>query len=437
MQTGRVNRRFLGIGALFVLGLGGAIGAVTEKARSGAAPPAVAVRPAATAALAVGLSEVVKRELPAVVNISTSKTVKIAADEGSLFNDPMFRRFFGEQGRNPMRPHSQKEHALGSGVIVSKDGYLLTNSHVVDKATQIDVTLSDKREFKARLVGADPKTDIAVLKIDATNLPTLTFADSSRVQVGDYALAIGNPFGVGQTVTLGIVSAKGRGNLGIEEYEDFIQTDAAINPGNSGGALVNSQGDLVGIKTASISPNSGGNNGVGFAIPSNLAHSVTNQLVNQVEVQHAFTAVTLQPGKPALAQAFGLSGSRGALVGDVSPNTPASRAGLQSGDVIVEFNGEPVMDSNQLRNNVSMMAPGTSATLKVIRDGHERQVPVTLGDMPANLGSLKGEKGSGNEQSGSGMLEGVSVQEITKDARQSLNLPASVTGVVVVSVDSD
>ena len=330
--TSHLNRKIVLAGAIAAFGLAGIVGAAVDRAVSGhGAPPAVTVRSDATAAPAAGFASVVKKDLPAVVSISTSKTVKQTA-----ISDPLFERFFGNGGMR--MPSNRKEHALGSGVIVSPDGYILTNNHVVDNATEINVVLLDKRELKAKLVGGDAKTDIAVLKIDAGNLPTVTFANSARVQIGDYALAIGNPFGVGQTVTMGIVSATGRGNLGIEDYEDFIQTDAAINPGNSGGALVNSQGDLIGINTAIISPNSGGNNGVGFAIPSNMARSIMDQIVTRGKVSRAYIGVTLQPVTPALAKAFGMKEAKGALVGEVNADAPAARAGIKPGDVILEMN---------------------------------------------------------------------------------------------------
>jgi len=435
----KLRGRLVLAGVVLAIGIGGAIGVAAEKVThphaAQAAAPVVAVRAAAAAEPSAGFSAVVKRDLPAVVNISTSKVVKVASDqEGFPFMDPFFQRFFGDQTPSYSRPRNEQEHALGSGVIVTKDGYILTNNHVVDKATQITVTLSDKREFKARVIGTDPKTDVALLKVDAGQLPTLTFADSSRVQVGDYALAIGDPFGVGQTVTLGIISATGRGNLGIEDYEDFIQTDAAINPGNSGGALVNTQGDLIGINTAILSPGSGGNNGVGFAIPANLARQVMDQLVTHGKVTRAYLGVTLQPLTPSLAKAFGLSEAKGALVGDVSPNAPAVRAGIRPGDVILALNGEPVVDTNQLRMKISMMAPASSVTLKIARNGGVRDVPVTLGEMPGNYGS--GSIGGGQEQTGTGLLDGVTVQNLTPNARRNLNLPPQTTGVVVTDIDA-
>ncbi|MCC6364041.1 MAG: DegQ family serine endoprotease [Bryobacterales bacterium] len=430
----RFRHQMLIGGLLAVFGIGAVVGAVTEhKAQVQNAPPVISVRSPQTAQPAEGFRAVVKRDLPAVVNISTSKVVKVSSNDFGLpFNDPFFEQFFGRMPRQ-RPPQSEREHSLGSGVIVSHDGYILTNNHVVEKATTITVALSDKREFKAKLIGADAKTDLAVLKIDAKDLPTMTFGDSAKVEVGDYALAIGNPFGVGQTVTLGIVSATGRGNLGIEDYEDFIQTDAAINPGNSGGALVNSQGDLIGINTAIISPNSGGNNGVGFAIPANLARNVMDQIVTKGKVTRAYLGVSLQPVTPALAKGFGLKETMGAVVADVTPNTPASKAGLQSGDVLLAVNGKPIEDYNQFRLHIAMMPPGTTVNLKVLRGGTYKEIPVKLEEMPVNYGSAKMGR-SGQEQPGTGLMDGVSVQNLDPQTLRSLNLPATTTGVVVTDV---
>ena len=277
---------------------------------------------------------IVKKVLPEVVNISSSKVVKTPTGfSGQMPQmmpmDPFFRQFFGDNsGRQfgiPQNPREDRERSLGSGVIVSPEGYILTNNHVVAGATEIRVTTSDKHEYKACIVGTDPRTDVAVLKVDATNLPAVTIADSSKVQVGDYVLAIGDPFGVGETVTMGIVSATGRTNLGIEDYEDFIQTDAPINPGNSGGALVNDRGELIGINTAILSHGSGGNEGVGFAVPSNLARNVMDQIVNNGKVIRAYMGISIQEVSPELAKAFGEAEPRGALVGDVRLREPGGK----------------------------------------------------------------------------------------------------------------
>ena len=274
-----------------------------------------------------GFASVLKPALPAVVNIHTSKVVKQKQSQFPFFSDPMFRQFFGDQfGVEP--PRAQRENSLGSGVIVTPDGTILTNNHVIDGATDIKVDLSDKREFQAKLVGTDPKTDIAVLKIQATDLPTLPIGDSSRLHVGDVVFAIGEPYGLTSTATMGIVSATGRGGLNIEGYEDFIQTDASINPGNSGGAMIDLHGDLVGINTAILAENGGGNQGIGFAIPINMARSVMEQIVSHGKVVRGYLGLFPQDVTPALAKQFGLSQPTGALVGEVEPNTPASRAGL-------------------------------------------------------------------------------------------------------------
>jgi serine protease Do len=374
-----------------------------------------------------GYASVLKPVLPAVVNISTSKVVKNRPDEG-MFNDPFFRQFFGNQERE-QQPRSEREHSLGSGVIITSDGTILTNNHVVDGATDIQVYLSDNRQFAAKLVGTDPKTDVAVIKIQASGLPTLPIGDSSKMQVGDVVLAIGDPFGIGKTATAGIVSATGRGGLGIENYEDFIQTDASINPGNSGGALINLHGSLIGINTAILSGQGGGNQGIGFAIPINLARNVMNQLVEHGKVTRGYLGVHIQDVTPALAKQFGLNQGGGVLIGDVSADTPAAKAGLKSGDVVTELNGEPVDAANQLQVQISQMAPGTSVKMKVWRDGKSQDVTVTLGELP--------EKAEAAEpgQTSEGTLEGVDVQNLTSDIAQQLNLPTNVKGVVVTQVD--
>ena len=333
-------------------------------------------------------------------------------------------------------PHDQTEKALGSGVIISPEGYILTNNHVVDGATSVTVTLHDKREFKAKVVGTDPRTDIAVIKIDGSDFPALTLGDSSKVQVGDVVLAIGDPFGVGQTVTSGIVSAIGRSGLGIEQVEDFIQTDAAINPGNSGGALVDDEGNLVGINTAILSGNSGGNQGIGFAVPINMARSDMDQIVAHGKVEHGYIGILPQDVTPALAKAFNANDTNGALVGQVTPDSPAARAGLKQGDIIAAINGEPVTDANQLRMKIGMMAPNSTVNLKVMRDGHSQNMPVTLGEYPSKEehASLR-NSGRDNSSATDKSLDGVSVQNITPEAAQDLKIPSSTQGVVVSEVN--
>ena len=278
-----------------------------------------------------GFSAVIKPALPAVVNIRTSKMVKSQGNQTSpFFNDPMFRQFFGDQFGGG-KPHAEREQALGSGVIVTPDGTILTNNHVIDGASDIKVYLSDKREFKAKLVGADPKTDIAVLKIEASGLPTLPLGDSSQLNVGDLIFAIGDPFGIGETATMGIVSATGRGQLGIEDYENFIQTDAAINPGNSGGAMIDIHGNLVGINTAILSHGSGGNEGVGFAIPMSMAKPVMDQILSHGKVVRGYLGVHIQDLTPEIAKAFNFNQSGGVLIGDVSSEHAGIARGIEEG----------------------------------------------------------------------------------------------------------
>jgi serine protease Do len=381
-----------------------------------------------------GFSAVLKPALPAVVNISSSRVVKGGRNQMSpMFNDPFFRQFFGDQfGQGEVRP--QREQSLGSGVIVSSDGTILTNNHVIDGATDIKVFLNDKREFQAKLIGTDPKTDIAVLKIDASNLPTLPLGDSNQLQVGDLIFAIGDPFGVGETATMGIVSATGRGGFGIESYENFIQTDAAINPGNSGGAMIDIHGNLVGINTAILShgggmSGQGGNEGVGFAIPVSMAKPVMDQILTHGKVVRGYLGVRIQDLTPELARAFGLKNSGGVLIGDVSSGTPAAQAGLKKGDVILQVNGQPVNASNQLRVQISQFAPGTPIKLQIWRNGGTQDVSLKLAEL-----NEKEEKQATGETGGAA-LEGVQVQDLTSDISQELNLPPGTHGVVVTSVD--
>jgi len=377
-----------------------------------------------------GFASVLKPALPAVVNIHSSKVVKTKPQQMMpFFNDPMFRQFFGPQF-GPEQPQSEREQSLGSGVIITSDGTIVTNNHVIDGATDIKVDLADKREFKARLIGTDANTDIAVLKIDATNLPTLTLGDSSKLRVGDVIFAIGDPFGVGETATMGIVSATGRNNLGIENYEDFIQTDAAINPGNSGGAMIDLHGDLIGINTAILTGGGGGNQGIGFAIPINMAHSVMDQIVTHGKVVRGYLGIQIQELTPDLAKQFGVNERGGALVGQVEPDTPAAKAGLKRGDVIVTLNGQPVASDRDLRLRISQTAPGTTVKVGVSRDGKVQDFNVTLGELPEKVA----QAGGGNE-SGPGGLQGVEVQNLTPDLAQQLQLPAGTKGVVVSEVD--
>jgi len=380
---------------------------------------------------------VVKKVAPGVVKIvTTSKAANMSVPEGFGLNDPFWRHFFGDQfgQQSPNRQFSSpRQHGLGSGVIVTKDGYVLTNNHVVDNAEEVKVTLQDGREFTAKVIGRDPKSDIAVIKIDASNLPAVSMADSDKVQVGDIVLAIGNPFGVGQTVTTGIVSATGRGNLGIEDYEDFIQTDAAINPGNSGGALVDVEGRLIGINTA-IYSRTGGNQGIGFAIPSGLARNVMDSLISYGSVARGYLGVMIQDVTPALAKEFKLKDSSGALIGDVVPKGPADKAGLKDGDVVLEYNGKKVVDSRRLRLAVGETKPGTTVPVKILRDGSSKTLELTVQQLP---GTEKLAKNTAPGDTDNGTLNGVGVTDLDQQTRQQLKLPENIKGVVITEVQPD
>ena len=330
------------------------------------------------------LAPMLERATPAVVNIATRGRVQIR--ENPLFNDPFFRRFFDL----PQRPRERITQSLGSGVVVDAGkGYILTNNHVIEKADEIEVTLRDGRKLKAELVGSDPATDIAVIKVDKDRLTALSFADSDRLRVGDFVVAIGNPFGLGQTVTSGIVSALGRTGLGIEGYEDFIQTDASINPGNSGGALVNLRGELVGINTAIFSQ-SGGNIGIGFAIPINMAREVMRQLIKHGRVERGVLGVQVQDLTPELAQAFAIPERRGVVISAVVPGSAADKAGLKTGDIIIAVDGRAVEDSADVRNRIGLVRVGSRVELKILRDGRERIIRATIGE--EQRAEMKGEE---------------------------------------------
>jgi len=323
----------------------------------------------------------------------------------------------------------QREQGLGSGVIVTNDGHILTNNHVVAGASEVIVLLNETQELRAKIIGTDPQTDIAVLKVEGKDLRPLPLGDSARVKIGEFVLAIGNPFGVGQTVTMGIVSATGRGNLGIVGYEDFIQTDAAINPGNSGGALVDESGRLIGINTA-IFTRGQGNQGIGFAVPSNMAKSVMEQIVRKGKVVRGYLGVGAQEVTPAVASAFKLKDTKGALVGDLEPDGPAAKAGIQRGDVIVSINGKPVQDSRDLRFTIASLSPGDDVRLGIVRNGESREITVRLSELPTDG---EEEPRTFDTPEGPGGL-GIQVQALTDEIRQQLQLPQGARGVVVARV---
>lgn len=378
---------------------------------------------------------IIKKVAPAVVKVvSTQKADKLSDRDNQDIpglGDPF--RFFGQ----PMLPHGPMNgptvRGLGSGVIVTKDGYILTNNHVVDGAKELKVTLQDGRDFTAKVIGRDSKSDIAVIKIPGNDLPTVPLADSQKVQVGDIVLAIGNPFGVGQTVTQGIVSATDRGGMGIEDYEDFIQTDAAINPGNSGGALVDVDGRLIGINTAILS-RSGGNQGIGFAIPSDLARTVMTSLVEYGHVTRGYLGMTIQDVTPNLAKEFNLKDFTGALVGGVMPNSPAEKAGVKEGDVVVQFNGKPVRDSRQLRLDAAETKPNSKVPIEVMREGSPRKLEVTVGQLPGTERLAKNDTENGQD---TGTLKGVAVSDLDNQAREQFKVPHDVKGAVVTEVQPD
>ena len=371
-------------------------------------------------------AEIVEAVRPTVVNISTMRTVTMPGSHSPLLDDPFFRRFFGDQFK---APKERKSANLGSGVIVDSKGYILTANHVIQGADEIKVTLSDKREFKGKIVGNDAMTDVGIIKIDAENLPAIKWGDSEKLKVGETVLAIGSPYGLSQTVTMGIVSAVGRANVGIADYEDFIQTDAAINPGNSGGALVNVRGELVGINTAIFST-SGGYQGIGFAVPTSMAKSVMDSLISKGKVVRGWFGMTIQLLTPELAQQFGLKEESGVLVGDVVEGGPAEKGGIQRGDVIVEFEGKKIGEPNQLRNMVANTLPGKEVTLKIIRENKTQVKKVTISELPADM--QKPSKGEYNN-----LLNGVYVQDISPEISARLNLPKRIKGVVVTDVDEE
>ena len=373
------------------------------------------------------MAEIAGAVRPSVVNISIEKTEKVASAPVSPFpNDPFFRQFFGDQFKQ-QAPRERKSASLGSGVIVSSDGYILTNNHVVKDADKIKVLLSDKREFIGKLVGADPKTDLSVIKIEAEGLASIEVGDSDKLKVGELVLAIGSPYGLNQTITMGIVSAVGRANVGIADYEDFIQTDAAINPGNSGGALVNVKGELVGINTAIFST-SGGYQGIGFAIPSNMVKVVMDSLIKNGRVIRGWLGVSVQPITPELAQQFGLKEGHGTLISDIIENSPAEAAGLIRGDVIIEFNGRKVDEPFVIRNSVAGIKPGEEIEIKIIRDGNVKTVKAVIGDLPDDTQKVSAAVFEN-------ALKGVSVRDLTPEIYEKLSLPEKIRGVVVTNIE--
>ncbi len=379
---------------------------------------------------------VVKKAQPAVVYIGVEKSVKAmnGPNPFDFFNDPFFERFFGPQFRHPPVPRQRqyKQRGAGSGFIISKDGYILTNNHVVEGADKITVRLSDEREFKAKVIGTDPQSDVALIKIDGRNLPVLPLGDSDRIQVGEWVIAIGNPFELYQTVTVGVVSAKGRNRMGISEYENYIQTDAAINPGNSGGPLLNIHGQAIGINSAIFS-RSGGYMGIGFAIPINMVKKIEQQLLKSGKVTRGWLGVVIQDLNEDLAKSFDLKTKKGVLISQVSQDSPAGKAGLKDGDVVVAIDGKPVENVAELRNTIAMTAPGTELVLKVIRNGKTYSIPVTIGEQPADFASMA--KGMGHGKTPLTRF-GLGLQNLTPELADQFGY-AKGQGVLIASVEPD
>lgn len=399
--------------------------------------PSQGIASAAGVSPATGFTDVAKRVTPAVVNITTVMTEQVAdgspvPDELQERMEEFFGKPFGPRGRRPGDPfdHRAPRRGQGSGVIISPDGYIVTNNHVIAQAREVNVTLPDKREFRGKIIGVDPKSDLAVIKINAGHLPTVTWGDASSLQVGEYVLAVGNPFGLNSTVTLGIVSAVGRSHMGITQYEDFIQTDAAINPGNSGGALVNTKGELVGINTAIFSQ-SGGYQGVGLAVSATIAKPIYESLIKTGKVVRGYLGIGLQGLNHDLAAAFGLKDARGALISDVKAGSPAEQAGLKQGDVIVSYQGTSVEDGVALQRLVTRTTVGARVTLNVIRDGHERELTVRVGEQSDDSKVAKVQ-----HEDSDAALSGLVVEELDQDRARQLGLQGT-QGVVVTRVDPD
>lgn len=408
------------------------------KAQASAEPVAAPVVSDQELAMRLSLPDVVEQVMPSVVGITTERTMRHGGAMGGhpFEDDPFFRQFFGRRGPSP-RPRERVQQGLGSGVIVDDEGIIITNNHVIEGADKIRVGLSDGRELEAEIKGADPASDIAVLQLKdpPQDLAAITVGDSDALRLGESVIAIGNPFGLTGTVTLGIISAKGRANMGIVDYEDFIQTDAAINPGNSGGALINLRGELVGINTA-IMTRSGGYQGVGLAIPSNMAQMVLTSLLETGEVQRGWLGVAIQDLTPQLAEALGLKkGVQGVVISDVVEGSPALAEGLERGDVITHINDQPMRSAANLRNAVGLYSPGTAVEVRVLRGAEERRVELVLGSV--GDGRSRASAG-GDDGQVSGPVEGLSLMPLNNELRRQYGVPPSIrSGLVVTSVARD
>ncbi len=437
-----VNKKRFYLSAAFILIIGVFVGMIlsshigmvsTSPAKSQVSTKAIDI----LTQLSEAQSEVAAIATPSVVNISTTRVIKSREEVPfDLFDDPFFRRFFGDQFPHPNAPKEHKEQSLGSGVIVSEDGYIVTNNHVIEKAQEIKVLLSNKRDYKAKLIGADPKTDIAIVKIEAKGLAALPWGDSNKLKVGEVVFAIGNPFGLNQTVTMGMISAVGRANVGIADYEDFIQTDAAINPGNSGGALINARGELIGINTAILS-RTGGYQGIGFAVPSSMARQVMDSLMKYKKVVRGWLGVSIQEVTSDLAEEFGVKDLKGALVSGVMKGSPAEKAGIKQGDVVLQYNGRTVEDTGHLRNMVSQTPLGSKVKIRLLRQKKEIDTEVVIAELPKKLGEAlprSPEEGPDHEEENTA-LTGLAVRELSPELARRLGVDPKEKGVVIVKVD--
>jgi len=426
MRAGRNLFLLILLGALALAGCRDRGGAVRLPEPSGGVAPEVEKN---------SFAGLVERVQPAVVTVRSERVTR-APQQHPFMDDPFFRDFFGQRGAPQEQPRGQVQQGLGSGVVISADGYIVTNHHVIDGAEQITIEFPDRRTFEAKLVGSDPPSDLAVLKIEAGGLPALTLGNSDNVRVGDVVLAVGNPLGVGQTVTQGIISAKGR-QTGLSDgsFEDFLQTDAAINRGNSGGALVSTAGELVGINSQILSP-SGGNIGIGFAIPANMVRAVTEQLIAGGSVRRGQLGVFVQAVTADIAASLGLPGARGVIVNTVQPGSAADRAGLRRGDIIVAAGGRETNEPNALRNLVASTRPGSEITLTILRDGREQEVRATLGEFKSESAGGPAAPEEGPERRGSeGGRLGVTVTPLTPEVARRLGLPEGTEGLAVTDVE--
>ena len=424
-----------------------------QEAENAKAPVTVDPAPVSRqAGVITSFAPVVEKVAPSVVQISTTKNVRGRAQQqrSPLFNDPLFRKYFGipegdedEPKEEDAQPRSRRRNnlhkealGLGSGVIVSKEGHILTNNHVIEGADEIVITLpGDKKEYPAKKIGSDPGSDLAVLKVDLKNVPAITFADSDKLRVGDFAIAIGNPFGLTQSVTMGIVSSVGRNDMGIVDYEDFIQTDASINPGNSGGALVDIEGRLIGVNTAIFS-RTGTNLGIGFAVPANMARSIMDSILQNGRVVRGFLGVEMQKfDDESLASKFKLKSAAGALITAVEEKSPAEAAGMKSGDVITGVNGKPVGSPTDLRMTIGNMSPGTKIELLYFRDGEEKNAQVTLAERKVD--GRNRTPSIAPPENEPDVLDGIVLGDLDESTRSKYGIPESATGVVVTEVKPD